>query len=219
MNTANLKLNYLLITAAAFTFSCFAQEHEEFPLVQIDGQPLDKQQVIEELLTPPPLQGRVLAAAIAPEEIDQAVLNRLLQEIIRSPEVAKIRLGVDDIQLQDIFVAVSNARNFINGSEMQNVQAMCKSWKQSSLAGDTRIKQALEAYEARAQRTRNFVAKYYRVVLSEIDANLGEQAKTSFNNYMDDRRGRMANSGVVSSGLAAQNLYNGAEAISFHCRT
>lgn len=213
-----LRSRSLILTTLVFAFSCFAQEKEDLPLAQINELTLDKQQIIENIRTPGPLQPRVLAPTISPEEIDQAVLNRLLQEIIRSPEVAKIRLGVDDNQLQDIFVAASNARNFINGSEMQNVRAMCNSWKQSVLTGDARVNEALDAYKAREQLTRNFIGKYYRVVLADIEANLTERAKSSFNNYMDDRRRRMANAGVVSPSAIVQSLYDGAETIDFHCR-
>jgi len=209
MKAAMLKLSSGFFSALIFTFSCFAQENAE--------QTLDKQPLIENVRLKAPRQPRILAPTLAPEEIDQAVLNRLMQEIIRSPEVTKIRLGVDDDQLQDIFVAASNARGFINGSEMQNVRAMCDSWEQSSLIGDARIHAALDAYKAREQLTRNFIAKYYRVVLSDIETNLSEQAKASFQNYMNDRRRRMANAGVVSRGAIVQNLYNGAETINFYC--
>lgn len=217
-NTTIPRTGSAFLFAWIFSVSCLAQDQTEATPAAVDEQPLDRQQIIENMRAQGTLQPRVLAPTIAPEEIDQAVLNRLLQEIIRSPEVAKIRLGVDDNQLQDIYVAASNARSFINGSEMQNVRAMCNSWNQSALTGDDRVNEALDAYKAREQLTRNFIAKYYRVVLAEIEANLSTQAKSSFNNYMDDRRSRMANAGIVSPGAIVQNLYDGTDSIKFHCR-
>ena len=132
--------------------------------------------------------------------------------------MAQIRLGVDASELQRLSITISNARNFINGSEMANVRAMCNAWENSILTGDARISEALDAYAAREQFTKDYIAKYYRVVLSDIESNLSSAAKTSFSAYMDDRRRRMATAGTVSFGSIAQNTYNGAEAVRFHCR-
>ena len=72
------------------------------------GRGLDQNERIEELRSDTNRSVTVIAATIAPEEIDRAVLNRLMQEIARSPEVAKRRLGIDSDELQDIFIAISN---------------------------------------------------------------------------------------------------------------
>ncbi len=184
----------------------------------VDGA-LSQSELLAEIRKPPPGQLDVSAPTIAPEAIDRSVLNRLMQEIANRPEVVQIRLGVDESELQNIFIAISNARSFINGSEMANIRAMCKAWENSTLTGEARISEALDAYKAREQFTIDFIAKYYRVVLSEIESNLPAAAKTSFRAYMDDRRRRMANAGNVTFGAVVQNSYNGAETVRFHCRT
>ena len=71
----------------------------------------------------------VVTNNIAPEEIDRAVLNKLMEEIASRPAVAKRRLNVSDSQLQDIFIIISNARSFINGDEMAAVRSMCRAWQ------------------------------------------------------------------------------------------
>lgn len=182
------------------------------------GRGLDQAQRVEELRSDANRSVTVIAATIAPEEIDRAVLNRLMQEIARSPEVAKRRLGIDSDELQDIFITISNARGFINGSEMSNVRAMCRAWNSSTLSGDARIGEALDAYKYREQLTRNFIAKYYAVVIADIESFLSEPAKVSFHAYMDDRRRRMANAGAASWGSIVQNISNGSDTVKFHCR-
>ncbi len=111
----------------------------------------------------------ILADTLSPEEIDRAVLNRLMTEISRDPENTKKRLGLSASQLQEIFVTLSNARGFINGSEMANVRAMCAAWNSSGAQGEARIEAALAAYSDREQLTKSFIAKYYSVVLAEIE--------------------------------------------------
>jgi len=160
---------------------------------------------------------KVLAPTLTAEEIDPAVLNRLLQEIARDPETMQTRLAVNDTKLQDIFIALSNARAFINTNEMANIRAMCQSWEGSTLSAENRIKEALNAYKNRDGFTKRFIAKFYGIVLSDIQYGLSEQALLSFNNYMNDRRRRMASAGAVTTGIATQNARSGAEAVTFHC--
>lgn len=198
-----------------FSGSTSAQENLDPQIV--DGR-LNQDQRLRGIRAQPSRELQVIAPTIAPEEIDRAVLNRLMQEIVRSPEVAKRRLGVDDIQLQDIFIVISNARNFINPNEMANIRAMCDAWENSSLSGDAKIVEALDAYKRREQFTRNFIARYYRVVLGDIESVLPETARVSFNAYMDDRRRRMANAGILSYGSIVQNVSNGSDTVRFHCR-
>ena len=165
-----------------------------------------------------PRQPHVLTPTLAPEEIDRAVLNRLMQEIVQEPEITAQRLGVGQQTLQNIFVAISNARNFINGNEMASVRAMCRAWDNSELRGDARIQEALDAYSRRHQFTKDFVARYYRVLLADIEAILPLTAQSRFESYMTDRRQRMASSGAVTMGAVVQNVESGRESIEFHCR-
>ncbi|MFT6296586.1 MAG: hypothetical protein ACJATW_002881 [Glaciecola sp.] len=160
---------------------------------------------------------KVLAPTLTAEEIDPAVLNRLLQEIAREPETIKTRLAVSDSKLQDIFITLSNARTFINTNEMANIRVMCQAWDRSTLADEDRIREALNAYEKRDGFTKRFIANFYGIVLSDIQYGLSEQGLLSFNNYMDDRRRRMASAGSVTTGITTQNARSGAEAVTFHC--
>ena len=45
---------------------------------------------------------RVLAPTLAAEEIDRAVLNKLMQEIIDDPQTAENRLGISAEKIEDI---------------------------------------------------------------------------------------------------------------------
>lgn len=160
----------------------------------------------------------VLAPTIAVEEIDRAVLNRLMKEITNEPEITKVRLGIPDSKMKDIFITISNARSFINNSEVANVRAMCDAWNKSDLEGDARVEQALDAYKQRDQFTKNFIAKYYRVVLFDILSMLEKNETIKFNLYMNDRRRRMATSGTASWGAVVENVTSGRETVKFHCR-
>jgi len=169
---------------------------------------LDKNKAIETYRSSKPRDLTVLVETLAAEEIDRAVLNRLMQEISSEPENTQARIGLNADQLQEIFITISNARGFINGSELQNVQAM----------GEERIVEALAAYKAREQLTKRFIAKYYRVVLHDIESLLDETSLSRFNAYMTDRRRRLANAGIRSGGAPVQNISAGTDTIAFHCR-
>jgi|GEM_PF-439026 len=160
----------------------------------------------------------VLTETLAEQEIDRAVFNRLLREISEESANTKSRLGLSDEQLEEVFIILSNARGFINGSEMQNVRAMCETWGASALAGEQRISEALDAYRAREQLTKNFIANYYSVVLFDIEAILDARSLPRFRAYMEDRRRRMANAGAASFGAPVQNIRAGTDTINFHCR-
>ncbi|HAJ76913.1 MAG TPA: hypothetical protein DCM64_10710 [Gammaproteobacteria bacterium] len=194
-----------------------ALAQENLQAQAIEGA-LDTKAVLEELRQSESRELNVLAPTIAPEEIDRAVLNRLMQEIARDPDTSRARLDVSDTQLQDIFIALSNARSFINGSEMANIRAMCRAYNDSELDGDARIQQALDAYKARAKFTTDFIARYYGRVLSDIQAGLSEISRTRFDAYMEDRRRRMANAGIVTLGAVVENISSGTETVQFHCR-
>lgn len=159
----------------------------------------------------------VIAPTIAPEEIDRVVLNRLMQQIARDPDNVRAQLEVSDEQLQDIFITISNARNFVNNSEMANVRAMCRAFNDSELQGDARIQKALDAYKVRARFTTNFIARYYRIVLADVEVGLSDVSLTLFNEYMEDRRRRMANAGTVTWGVVVENISSGTESVEFHC--
>ena len=159
-----------------------------------------------------------MAPTISPEEIDRAVLNRLMKEITNEPETTKVRLGIPDSKMKDIFITISNARSFINNNEVANVRAMCEAWNKSHLEGDARVEQALNAYKQRDQFTKNFIAKYYGVVLFDIQSMLEKNETIKFNLYMNDRRRRMATSGTASWGAVVENVTSGRESVNFHCR-
>ena len=165
-----------------------------------------------------PRELNVLAPTIAVEEIDRAVVNKLMQEISNDPETTKTRLAASDAQLEDILIIISNARSFINNSEMANVRAMCNAWNRSELEDDSRIEEALNAYKRRAQFTKDFIAKYYQIVLMDIEAVLQGPSLVRFSSYMEDRRRRMASSGAITWGAVVENVTSGREAVHFHCR-
>ncbi|MCG8414720.1 MAG: hypothetical protein MI746_10930, partial [Pseudomonadales bacterium] len=109
------------------------------------------------------------------------------------------------------------ARNFINNNEMANIRAMCSAWNQSDLQGDARIQEALDAFKARRQFTLNFIQRFYRIVLMDIEASLDEQSRLLFDLYMNDRRRRMAQAGAAYSAAVVENVRSGAESVEFHC--
>ena len=61
---------------------------------------------------------KILTPTLAPEEIDRAVLNKLMQEIADNPKITEERLGVSSEQIDDIFNTISKAKSFINNNEM-----------------------------------------------------------------------------------------------------
>lgn len=169
-----------------------------------------------------PAELTILSPTIAPEELDRVVLNRLLLEISRDPERTGEMLGVDSHLLNEIQISLSNAASFINDNDIANVRAMCRAWDQSSqgnLSEIERIELALEAYKQRRQFTRDFIARFYQIVILEIEAFLPAPAVRRFRSYLDDRRRRMANAGNVVSGAVVENLSSGAETVRFHCRS
>lgn len=161
---------------------------------------------------------KILAPTLAPEEIDRAVLNKLMQEIADNPKITEERLGVSSEQIDDIFITISNAKSFINNNEMANVRAMCNAWNSSNFRDDKRTQEAIDAYKTRDQFTKNFIAKYYRLVLFDIESLLQPSEQERFNAYMNDRRRRMATSGARSWGSVVENIKSGRDAVNFHCR-
>ena len=155
---------------------------------------------------------------LEPEEIDRAVLNRLMQEIASAPRRTASITGLKEETLKKISITLSNARNFINVDEMRNVKAMCGTWNRSELQGGARIREALLAHAERRQRTLTFVEGFYRNVLTEIENLLSAAEKPRFAHYMDDRRRRMADAGISSRNMDPDDLARGAEAIDFYCR-
>ena len=155
---------------------------------------------------------------LEPEEIDRAVLNRLMQEITSSPRRTASIMGLKEETLRKILISLSNAKNFINVDEMRNVKAMCDTWNYSEFRGSARIKEALEAHAERRQHTLTFVEGFYRNVLTEIESLLSAAEKPRFANYMDDRRRRMSDAGISSRNTDPDDLAGGAEAIHFYCR-
>lgn len=161
---------------------------------------------------------RVLSPTLAPEQIDRAVLNRLLQEILEDSQAVATQLDLNTTELADIQTVLANAHGFINDNEMANIQAMCTAWENSTQIGITRIEEALAAYNQRAQFTRDFIAQYYGIVLATIEQQLNTTSLNRFNGYMIDRRRRMANTGAVTIGSVSQNVRSGEESVRFHCR-
>ena len=212
-------LKFLTQSGLLLSISTLIYAQDEFQ-APVDGS-LDassRLQEIRALGNEEPRELNVLVPTIAPEEIDRAVLNRLMQDIANRPEQTKTELSINDSQLQDIFITISNARSFINNSEMANVRAMCSAWNNSELEGDPRYEEALGAYKWRAQFTKDFIAKYYRIVLMDIEAVLDGPSQVRFSSYMEDRRRRMATSGVMTWGAVVENVTSGKETVDFHCR-
>jgi hypothetical protein len=204
--------------ALLLTGICFAQTDSLSIVSQADTSKFDADKAKQEYRNPEPRELTVLTETLSAEQIDRAVLNRLMQEINSEPENTKARIGLNDSQLQELFVTLSNARGFINGSEMANVRAMCTTWDESTASGEARTTEAMAAYKTREQFTQNFIAKYYRVVLFDIESRLEEKSLSLFRTYMDDRRRRLANAGMTSWGSPVQNISAGTATIDFHCR-
>lgn len=182
----------------------------------------DNLQDLQALEADAPAELTILSPTIAPEELDRVVLNRLLLEISRDPERTEEMLGVDSHLLDEIQISLSNAASFINDNDIANVRAMCRAWdraSQASLSEIERIELALEAYKQRRQFTRDFIARFYQIVILEIEAFLPPPAVHRFRSYLDDRRRRMANAGNVVSGAVVENVSSGAETVRFHCRS
>lgn len=165
-----------------------------------------------------PREPRVLAPTLAPEELNRAVLNRLMQEIVHSPERTAEILSMNEEELQNTTIYLSNARSFINNNESANLRAMCLAWNASTASGDARIAEALDAYKRRRQFTLDFIARYYLVVIADIESALDAQSQRQFQRYMEDRRMRMANSGATSFGAVVENISSGRETVQFHCQ-
>ena len=194
--------------------TCLAQSDPQSVVTEVD---LNRAK--QESRTSKPRELTVLTQTLSAEQIDRAVLNRLMQEINSEPADTKARIGINDSQLQELFITISNARGFINGSEMANVRAMCAVWNESTTQGESRIAEAIAAYKKREQLTQTFIAKYYSVVLFDLEAILDEESLPLFRDYMNDRRRRLANAGMTSWGSPVQNISAGTDTIEFHCRT
>ena len=211
---------FKFLTHSAFILSIIMPTNAQDELQALIDGSLDtssRLQEIRALDSEEPRELNVLIPTIAPEEIDRAVLNRLIQDITNRPEQTKTELSINDSQLQDIFITISNARSFINNSEIANVRAMCKAWNNSEMKGEPRYKEALDAYKWRAQFTKDFIAKYYRIVLMDVEAVLDGPSLVRFTSYMEDRRRRMAASGATTWGIVAENVTSGKQAVDFHC--
>ena len=193
--------------------TCLAQPDPQSVVTEVD---LNRAK--QESRTSKPRELTVLTQTLS-AQIDRAVLNRLMQEINSEPADTKARIGINDNQLQELFITISNARGFINGSEMANVRAMCAVWNESTTQGESRIAEAIAAYKTREQLTQTFIAKYYSVVLFDLEAILDEESLPLFRDYMNDRRRRLANAGMTSWGSPVQNISAGTDTIEFHCRT
>ena len=141
-----------------------------------------------------------------------------MKEIADEPETIKSSLKIPASTMEDIFITISNARSFINNNEIANIRAMCDAWNNSDETGDARIELALDAYKQRDQFTKNFIARYYSIVLIDIESTLDKQQKITFDLYMQDRRRRMATSGTASWGAVVENVTSGRETVNFHCR-
>jgi hypothetical protein len=209
---------FCALSFSLFTWASLAQIEQAPPGEDNTLVTIDKTLAIEAQRNPQPRDLTVLTQTLSAEQLDRAVLNRLMQELHSDPESSKARLALSDNQLEGVFITLSNARGFINGSEMANVHAMCSAWEESTAEGDERIAEAIAAYSAREQRTQSFIAKYYGIVLLEIESLLSEQSLPLFRAYMDDRRRRLANAGMTSWGSPVQNISAGADSIKFHCR-
>jgi len=199
--------------------TCLAQSDSSAVVTEAELSELDINRAKREYRNTKPRELTVLTQTLSTEQIDRAVLNRLMQEINSEPENTKARIGINDSQLQELFITLSNARGFINGSEMANVRAMCSTWDESATRGEARIAEAIAAYKTREQFTQTFIAKYYRVVLFDIEARLEDKSLPLFRAYMSDKRRRLANAGMTSWGSPVQNISAGTATIDFHCRT
>ena len=162
---------------------------------------------------------KILAPTIAPEEIDRAVLNKLMQEIADNPKITAEE-SLESLQ--------NKLTIFLSQYPMPKVSLTIMRWltlEQCAMLGTAQIlamirehKKRLDAYKTRDQFTKNFIAKYYRLVLFDIESLLHPSEQEKFNAYMNDRRRRMATSGTRSWGSVVENIKSGRDAVNFHCR-
>ncbi len=116
--------HYIPLLLIFIAFNSVAQEDPvTSSAIVLDGL-INPARDIEDIRLGTPRELKVIAPTLAQQELDRAVLNRLMQEIASSPELTQRRLGVNENQLQNIFITLSNARGFINDSEMANIRAM-----------------------------------------------------------------------------------------------
>ena len=99
--------------------TCLAQSDPQSVVAEVDLNRAKQESRISK-----PRELTVLTQTLSAEQIDRAVLNRLMQEINSEPADTKARIRINDSQLQELFITISNARGFINGSEMANVRAL-----------------------------------------------------------------------------------------------
>ena len=137
--------------------TCLAQSDSQSVVADTVLSELGINRAKQEYRTSRPRELTVLTQTLSAEQIDRAVLNRLMQEINSEPANTKARIGINDSQLQELFITISNARGFINGSEMANVRAMCAVWDESTMQGESRIAAAIAAYKTREQLTQTFI--------------------------------------------------------------
>ncbi len=206
-------LTLLLFIACSLPASIVAQPNSTESLIERDYLSSD----VDNQNSATPQELNVISSTLAPEEIDRAVLDRLAQEIARDAARVAEELSASEEEIHNVSITLSNARNFINNNEMANIRAMCNAWNQSTRQGDARIQEALDAFKARRQFTLDFIQRFYRIVLMDVEASLGEQSRVRFNAYMDDRRRRMAQAGAAYSAAVVENVRSGAESVEFHC--
>ena len=97
----------LLITAllSLFAVSSLAQTNPVAPEHETEINISEKTKAINAYRNPQPRDLTILAQTLAAEELDRAVLNRLMQEISTQPERTQARIGLSESQLREIFVA------------------------------------------------------------------------------------------------------------------
>tara|TARA_B100001057_G_scaffold252929_1_gene253135 strand:- start:3204 stop:3884 length:681 start_codon:yes stop_codon:yes gene_type:complete len=194
---------WLLLNQPIFAQRPFP-EHDDLPLPQNFGR------VFSEYHTD--------QSELEPEEIDSAVLNRLMQEIAQTPQQTASIIGIDEMSLAKVFISLSNAKNFVNTNEIGNIKAMCETWAFSNFQGEARVKEALDAYAASSQVTLTFIENFYDKVLDEIKSILSATERSRFDDYMNDRRRRMADAGAPSRRINLGDIKSGAETINLYCR-
>ncbi len=201
-----------LLSLVLLCSTAWAQENQNAKGIDINA-------IVDSARSSNPSELKVLAPTLSPAEIDQAVLNRLMLEIAKAPDKVMSELHIDSVKLQDIFVSLSNARNFINTNEISSIRAMCAAFDKSDASGEAQIAQALAAYETRTGYTNSFIASFYTTLIGDIETGLSPMALVSFRSYMADRRRRMATAGNVTLGIPSHNVSSGREAVEFHCGT
>jgi len=151
------------------------------------------------------------------DDIKRAVLIRLMTDIQTNPQRVNAESGLNNAELDEIFVLLSNARHFVNDNVIANTRKMCASWKRSHLQDQARVEAAVEAYNASVKQNKLYINRHYRMVLLQIENYINETSWRSLNAYLNDRNTRLSRDRSLSASLELHISQENAESLHARC--